>query len=50
MYAPLNRVNLFYNPAFSVAVSKDDNFTRISDNSDITGGGFMMSVGAIFNF
>ena len=50
VFAPMQRVYLFANPAFSVAVSKDDNFTRISDNSDITGGGFMMTLGAIFNF
>jgi len=33
-----------------VAVSKDDNFTRIVDNSDISAGGFMATLGVIFNF
>lgn len=50
MYAPIERFYAFVNPALSVAVSKDDNFTRISDNSDISAGGFMMTIGAIFNF
>ena len=50
LYAPVERFYLFANPAFSVAVSKDDNFTRLADNSDISAGGFMMTIGAIFNF
>jgi hypothetical protein len=31
-------------------VSKDNNFTRIADASNISAGGFMVSIGAIFNF
>ncbi len=50
LWAPIERVYVFANPAFSIAMSKDDNFTRIADNSDITAGGFMVTVGAIFNF
>jgi hypothetical protein len=50
MFAPFERFYAFFNPAFSVAVNKDDNFTRISDNSDISGGGFMVNAGIIFNF
>ena len=50
VFAPLQRVYVFANPAFSVGISKDDNFTRISDNSDISAGGFMITLGAIFNF
>ena len=50
LWAPLERFYVFANPAFSVGASKDDNFTRLADNSDISAGGFMMTVGAIFNF
>ena len=50
VFAPIERVYAFVNPAFSVAVSKDDNFKKISDVSDIKAGGFMISLGAIFNF
>jgi hypothetical protein len=50
LFAPMERFYAFFNPAFSVAVKKDDNFTRISDNSDISGGGFMVNAGIIFNF
>jgi hypothetical protein len=50
LFAPIERFYAFINPAFSVAASKDDNFTRLADNSDISAGGFMMTLGAIFNF
>ena len=50
LYAPIERFYLFASPTYSIAVTKDDNFKRISDNSDISAGGFMVSVGAIFNF
>ena len=50
LWAPIERVYVFANPAFSIGMSKDDNFTRLVDNSDITAGGFMVTVGAIFNF
>lgn len=50
LFAPIERLYLFANPAFSLAVSKDDNFKRICDNSDISAGGFMITLGAIFNF
>ena len=50
LWAPIERFYAFVNPAFSVAVSKDDNFTRIVDNSDISAGGFMATLGVIFNF
>ncbi|MDE7456893.1 MAG: PEGA domain-containing protein [Prevotella sp.] len=50
LFAPMQRLYLFASPSYSVAVSKDDNFTRIADNSDITAGGFMLTAGAILNF
>ena len=50
LYAPMQRLYLFANPALSLGMSKDDNFEHIVDNSDITAGGFMMTIGAIFNF
>ena len=50
LWAPIERIYVFANPAYSVGVIKDDNFKRIADNSDITAGGFMMTIGAIFNF
>jgi hypothetical protein len=50
MWAPMERLYLFANPAYSVGVTKDDNFKRLSDNSDIAAGGFMATIGAIFNF
>ena len=50
MWAPIQRLYLFANPAFSIGASKDDNFKKIEDNSDISAGGFMMTLGAIFNF
>ena len=50
MFAPIERFYAFINPAYSVAVNKDNNFKKIADNSDISAGGFMMTLGAIFNF
>ena len=50
LWAPIERVYIFANPAYSIAVNKDDNFKRIADNSDISAGGFMVTLGAIFNF
>ena len=50
MWAPIERVYAFINPALAIAVSKDENFKNISDNSNISAGGFMISIGAIFNF
>lgn len=50
MYAPIQRVYLFAAPELSLGMSKDNNFQSISDASDISAGGFMISLGAIFNF
>ena len=50
LWAPIERVYVFANPAYSIALNKDDNFKRIADNSDISAGGFMVTIGAIFNF
>lgn len=50
LFAPIQRLYVFATPEFSFAVSKDNNFKRLSDNSDISAGGFMMTLGAIFNF
>lgn len=50
LWAPIERVYAFVNPSLAIAVSKDDNFKNISDNSNISAGGFMISIGAIFNF
>ena len=50
LWAPIERFYAFFNPAFSVGISKDDNFTRIADSSNIAAGGFMATVGVIFNF
>ena len=50
LYAPMQRLYLFANPALSLGMSKDSNFERITDNSNISAGGFMMTIGAIFNF
>jgi hypothetical protein len=46
----MQHLYLFATPAFSIGVSKDDNFKKIADNSNINAGGFMMTLGAIFNF
>ena len=50
VYAPIQRLYLFSTPELSLGVSKDNNFTRIADASNISAGGFMVSIGAIFNF
>ena len=50
LFAPVERFYAFINPAYSVAVSKDNNFKKIADNSDIKAGAFMLTAGAIFNF
>ena len=50
LYAPIQNLYFFATPAFSIGMSKDSNFEHIVDNSDITAGGFMMTIGAIFNF
>ena len=50
LWAPIKHLYVFANPAFSIGMSKDENFKKIADNSDISAGGFMVSLGAIFNF
>lgn len=50
VFAPIERFYAFINPAYSVAVTKDDNFNHIVDASDIKAGGFMLTAGVIFNF
>jgi hypothetical protein len=50
MFAPVERLYAFINPSYSFAVSKDKNFENIADESDIKAGGFMITMGAIFNF
>ena len=50
LFAPLERFSVFAAPELSIGVSKDDNFKRIADASNISAGGFMISIGAIFNF
>ena len=50
LYAPIQNLYFFATPAFSIGMSKDSNFEHIVDNCDITAGGFMMTIGAIFNF
>lgn len=50
MYAPVQRFYLFAAPELSLGMSKDNNFQKISDASNITAGGFMITLGAILNF
>ena len=50
LFAPIERFYVFAAPELSIGVSKDDNFKRIADSSNISAGGFMISIGAIFNF
>ena len=50
LWAPLERFYAFINPAFSLGASKDKNFERLVDNSDIAAGGFMLTIGAIAKF
>ena len=50
LWAPIKHIHVFANPAYSIGMSKDENFKKIADNSDISAGGFMVSLGAIFNF
>lgn len=50
VYAPIQRLYLFASPTLSLGMSKDNNFERIADASNISAGGFMISIGAIFNF
>ena len=50
LWAPIERFYAFVNPAYAIAVQKDDNFKHIADASDIKAGGFMISAGVIFNF
>lgn len=50
LFAPIERFYVFAAPELSIGVSKDDNFKRITDASNISAGGFMISIGAIFNF
>ena len=49
LWAPIQRLYLSFGN-FTISTSKDDNFKKIEDNSDISAGGFMMSLGAILNF
>ena len=50
LFAPIERFYVFAAPELSIGVSKDDNLKRIADASNISAGGFMISIGAIFNF
>ena len=50
LFAPMERIYLFAAPELSIGASKDNNFTRMADASNIAAGGFMISIGAIFNF
>lgn len=50
LFAPMERLYVFANPAYSIGISKDENFKNLSDVSDISAGGFMITLGAIFNF
>ena len=50
LFAPMERLYVFANPAYSIGISKDENFKHLSDVSDISAGGFMITLGAIFNF
>ena len=50
LFAPVQGLYLFANPEFGVGISKDGDFTRIADSSDIAAGGFVVTVGAILNF
>ena len=50
VFAPIERFYAFVNPAYSIAINKDDNFKRIVDASNITAGGFQLTAGVIFNF
>ena len=50
MFAPIQRLYVFVNPEYLVALQKDKNFERISDNSNFSAGGFGVTMGAIFNF
>ena len=50
LWAPIKHIHVFANPAYSIGMSKDENFQKIADNSDIKAGGFMANLGVIFNF
>ena len=50
LWAPIKHLYVFANPAYSFEMSKDENFKKIADNSDIKPGGFMMSLGVSFIF
>ena len=50
LFAPVRHLYLFATPAYSLGIKKDANFKQLADNSDISAGGFMISLGAIFNF
>lgn len=50
IYAPLQHVYLFAAPEYAIKMNQDENYKQMMDNSEITTGGFMVTVGAIFNF
>ena len=50
LYAPIQHFYLFAAPEFGVTLQKDENFQRLSDASNIVGGGFAATIGMIVNF
>ncbi len=50
LFAPIQRLYIFANPEFLVVLNKDDDYKRITENSNFSAGGFGVTMGAIFNF
>ena len=50
LFAPVQHLYIFANPAYSLGIKKDDNFKQLSDHGDISAGGFMVTLGAMVNF
>ena len=50
LLVPFQHCYIFAAPEFDVAVSKDENYQRLAELSNVTAGGFMATVGLIVNF
>jgi hypothetical protein len=46
----MQHLYFFVSPEYMFALSKDDNFTTISNASNVSGDGFAVSAGLLVNF
>ena len=50
LLVPFQHCYIFAAPEYDVAISKDDNFQRLTELSNVTAGGFVANIGILVNF